>query len=227
MKVFVGYGYNERDRWIEGEVIPILNAIGFDVLHGKDMHGEALQDGVKRRIEQSHGLIGFCTLRDEQAEAEFNTHPWVRDEIVYAMGAKLPVIEVREEGVKNPAGIVGDRQRIQFNHDNRLSCVRELVIAVSRWNMRQIQIVTEDATKARELRGALRRPGFQIRYRTRSDGVDSDYSVARLEGVLGGLYMHARGLPSAALVTVEALLDGQLLFSSDWESVDAVQVMVR
>ena len=227
MKVFVGYGYNERDQWIESEVLPILDAIGFDILHGKDMHGEGLQDGVKRRIEQSEGLIGFCTLRDGQAEAEFNTHPWVRDEMVYALARKMPVIEIREEGVKNPAGILGDRQRIQFTNESRLACVRELVIALSRWNVRQIQLITEDPAQARELRQAFRKPEFEIRYRTRLEGVDSEYSSARLEAVLGGLYMTARGLPNTALVEVQALLDGRLLLSSDWESVDAVQVVVR
>jgi hypothetical protein len=227
MKVFVGYGYNERDQWIESDVLPILDAMGFDILHGKDMHGQELQDAVKRRIEQSEGLVGFCTLREAQAEADFNTHPWVRDEMVYALARNLPVVEVREEGVRNPAGIIGDRQRIQFKNENRLSCVRELVRALSRWNMRQIQLVTEDAAHAKELRQALRKPGFQIRYRTRLDGVDSEHFSARLEAVLGGLYMNARGLPSTALVEVQALLDGQLLFSSDWESVDAVQVIVR
>jgi hypothetical protein len=227
LKVFVGYGYNERDRWIESEVLPILDALGFDILHGKDMHGEQLQEAVKRRIEQSEGLIGFSTLREGQANAEFNTHPWVRDEMVYALARHMPVIEIREEGVRAPAGIIGDRQRIQFTNENRLACVRELVVALSRWNVRQIQLIPEGTAQAKELRQAFRKAGFQVRYRTRLEGVDSEYFPARLDAVLGGLYLNARGLPSNALVEVQALLDGQLLLSSDWESVDAVQVIVR
>jgi hypothetical protein len=29
MKVFVGYGYNDRDSWIEEQVFPIFRGMGF------------------------------------------------------------------------------------------------------------------------------------------------------------------------------------------------------
>ena len=32
MKVFVGFGYNDRDRWIEEQVFPILRGMGFGVV---------------------------------------------------------------------------------------------------------------------------------------------------------------------------------------------------
>ena len=40
MRVFVGYGYNDRDAWIETHVFPILRCAGFSIVHGKDMHGQ-------------------------------------------------------------------------------------------------------------------------------------------------------------------------------------------
>ena len=64
-RVFIGYGYSARDEWIEDYVFPIVKALGLQILHGKGMHGQQLQDGVKARIEQAAGVIGFCTLRGD------------------------------------------------------------------------------------------------------------------------------------------------------------------
>jgi hypothetical protein len=73
MRVFVGYGYNERDAWVEKHVVPILRAMSIDTVDGKDMHGEVLQEGVKNRIDIADAVIGFCTLRQGQEQAEATT----------------------------------------------------------------------------------------------------------------------------------------------------------
>lgn len=224
-KIFLSYGYNPRDEWIEERVVPILKALGLEVLDGKDMHGEVLQDGVKERIRQSDGLIAFCTLRPGQETEAFNTHVWVRDEMVFALGLGLPVIEVREEGVNNPEGIVGNRQRIVLKQEDRLASVAELVKAVSGWSMRKLQLVPAPAREA-EIRGFLRNPQFEVRYRTRRNGVDSPHRRGRLERIKGGLYMQVVGLPDDALIEIEGVLNGQVVFGSDWESADAVPIAV-
>lgn len=224
-RVFVGYGYNARDQWIEEQVFPILKALGLQVLHGKDMHGEVLQDGVKDRIRQSDGFIGFCTLREGHEQEAFNTHVWVRDEMVFAIGLGLPVVEVREEGVNSPPGLIGDRQRIALRQADRLACVAELVTAVSRWSMRKLQLVPEP-TRESEIRNLIRNPQFEVRYRTRLNGIDSAHRSARIERIKGGIYMQALGVPDEALIEVEGVVNGQLAFGSDWESADAVQIRV-
>ena len=42
MRIFVGYGYNERDKWVEGYVLPLLVAFACEVVHGKAVYGGAL-----------------------------------------------------------------------------------------------------------------------------------------------------------------------------------------
>jgi hypothetical protein len=110
MKIFVGYGYNARDSWIERHVFPILEAMNLEVTHGKDMHGEVLQDGVRDRIGEADALIGFTTLRENQGDADFNSHIWVRDEMQHALTLEKLVVEVREQGVRSPPGLIGDRK---------------------------------------------------------------------------------------------------------------------
>jgi len=224
-KVFLSYGYNERDRWIEQCVVPILKALGLELLDGKDMHGEVLQEAVRERLRQSDGLIAFCTLRPGHETEAFNTHVWVRDEMVFALGLGLPVVEVREEGVVSPPGIVGDRQRILLRQGDRLACVAELATVVSGWCMRKLQLVFAPQREA-EIRSFVRNPQFEVSYRIRRRGVDSAHRRGRLERITGGLYMQVRGLPDDALIEIEGVLNGQVVFSSDWEAVDAVQIAV-
>ena len=106
MRVFVGFGYNERDRWIEEQVFPILLGTGFAVADGKDLHGQVLQPGVESRLEQSDAVIGFFTIREGQETAEFNSHFWVRDEMVYAITGRKPIIPIREEGARFSEGLL-------------------------------------------------------------------------------------------------------------------------
>src|ERR1035437_5542821 len=137
MRVFLGYGYNDRDEWIKRDVFPILEAMNLEIVSGKEMHGDVLQEGVKERIESSDGLIGFSTLRLGQKKADFGSHIWVRDEMAYALALKKHVVEVREKQVNIGEGLVGDRQRIELDPKDRLRCIAELVKVVSSWSMRR------------------------------------------------------------------------------------------
>jgi hypothetical protein len=174
MRVFVGFGYNDRDRWIEDQVFPILRGMGFSVVDGKDMHGETLQPVVQSRIEQSDAAIAFFTIREGQAEADFNSHIWVRDEVVHANAKGKPIILVKEEGCKVPDGLLGNRQYILLRQDDRLACVVELVGTLGRRNIRRLKIEPENDELRRNLQQWQRTPGFIIQYRTQDDeGLES------------------------------------------------------
>src|SRR5262245_42421251 len=122
MIIFVGYGYNERDQWIAEQVCPILRSIGFTVVDGKGLHGQQLQQGVTDKLDQADAAIGFFTIRDGQGDADYTSHIWVRDEMVYFHGKdnEKPIIPVREEGVKVPPALLGDRQYIVLRQVDRL-----------------------------------------------------------------------------------------------------------
>ncbi len=225
MRVFIGYGYNSRDAWIEKTVLPIVHAMSIETVDGKRLHGEVLQDGVKQLIDQSDALVGFCTLREGQESAEFNTHPWVRDEMVYALGLKLPVLEVREKGVKNPPGLLGDRQRIDLNQEERLACVAELVQVISVWSMRRLLLAPTDQKLARKIHKAIANNQLTVRYRTRVKGVDSKHREGRIDRVNGGLYLNALGLPGESLVEIEGRTEADgVLFNSGWVAADLVRI---
>lgn len=225
MRIFVGYGYNDRDAWIESDVLPLLEALQMEVVHGKDMHGQVLQDGVRKRIDQSDALVAFFTLREGQEQADYNSHPWVRDELACAVGKDKPVLLVQEAGVKFPPAFIGNRQRINLNGD-KLGCVRELIQALRGHWIRRLQLTPRDESLMDEIRTSMKNNDLKVVYRTRRGNVDSEYREASLERIKGGLYITATGVPDDALIEIEGKSGDKAVFFSDWESVDSIQVPV-
>jgi hypothetical protein len=223
MKVFVSFGYNGRDKWIEEQVIPILRAMGFIVVDGKDRHGRILQPEVKSRIERCDAAIGFFTIREGQGDADFNSHIWVRDEMLHALAKEKPIIPVQEKDVRVPAGLLGDRQYILLEND-RLACVVKLVKALGERNIRRLKLESDDDQLMQTL--WRRRKDFVIQYRTQANGIESPYRPGRLEKVNQGLYLDVSEVRENAFLEVQGILGGAEQFNSGWVSADAVHVNI-
>ena len=115
MKVFVGFGYNDRDNWINELIIPFIKELGCEVVTGEEMQGEELTEGVISRINESDACIGFMTKRGTPDQnGLFSTHWWVISELTTALVKNKPAFEIRERGVDNQSGIAGHRQRYEF-----------------------------------------------------------------------------------------------------------------
>ena len=227
MTIFVGFGYNDRDSWIEGQVFPILRCMGFNVVDGKAMHGEILQPAVQSRIEQSDAAVGFFTLCERQGDADFNSHIWVRDEMVYAHATGRPIVYVKEEGARVPDGLLGNRQYITLRQSDRLACVVELVGALGRRDIRRLRLDPEDDELRKNLQRWRKSADFVIKCRTRDqDGNVSIDRPGRLELVEQGFYLNVSDVPRRGLIEVEGFLNGASQFGSGWVSADAIQVKV-
>lgn len=107
MRIFVGYGYNERDKWVEDYVLPLLVAFGCEVVHGKAIYGGALSDEVIKAIRTADAMIGFTTRRESVAAGQYRTHEWVVQALsAHAQDPRIPWVEIRKEGVISPGGII-------------------------------------------------------------------------------------------------------------------------
>jgi hypothetical protein len=225
MRIFIGYGYNDRDEWIERDVFPILQAMNLEIVSGKNMHGDVLREGVKERIESSDGLIGFSTLRLGQKNADFGSHIWVRDEMAHALALNKHVVEVREKKVKIGEGLVGDRERIELDPKDRLRCVAEVVRVVSAWSMRRLLLVPKDADVERRIHRALVKSELVVTYRCRTGNTVSKHKEGRIERVNKGLYLNAIGLPDSSLVEIEGSTKTEgVVFNTGWASADLVRI---
>jgi hypothetical protein len=136
MRIFIGYGYNERDKWIEDYVFPLVSAFGCDVVHGKAVYGGAPPDEVMKAIRTSDAVIGFTTRRDLIGSDQYRTHDWVVQELLTAhvQDPRIPWVEVREDGVTSPGGMLesADAPRIDFSQKDLAVCLVRIAQALRR-----------------------------------------------------------------------------------------------
>jgi len=71
MKLFIGYGYNARDQWIEDWVFPLVRSLDFEVESGKPIEGEHLRDAVRARVETPRAAI--CFFEQHYRDGSTNT----------------------------------------------------------------------------------------------------------------------------------------------------------
>jgi len=222
MKIFVAYGYNERDKWVPDLIFPIIKAFGDEVVTGEELQGEQITDAVIREIRQSDALLAFVTRRQKIDETHWTTHRWVTDEISHALAHSLLVAEIRETGVDEQGGITGDRQRITYNETERDKCIVEIVKTLGKWHSSdtvKLKLLPDECVQL--IRPLLRNPSLRCTYKILdSDGEISDETPATILPITGGLFIHARHIPRMALIQIRVEC-GDKSWTSNFENVDS------
>jgi hypothetical protein len=232
MRIFVGYGYNARDKWIEEYVLPILVAFGCDVVHGKAVYGGALPDEVTKLIRTCNTAIGFTTRRDEITPGQYSTHDWVVQELLTAnsQDPRIPWVEVREQGVISPGGILAatDAQRIDYREDDRAACLVKIAQAVKR--LRDLTAVTMvrlgPVGAVEQISAMLDDPSFACTCQTLLGAAQTPSRRASVFPIKGSLFVQIRGIVPGELVRISISGRGRT-WRSNYESVDTVDVQVK
>lgn len=228
MKIFVGFGYKERDSWIPDFVFPLIRAFGCEVVTGEDMAGQVISDEVRRRVENADALIAFRTRRgDPDAGGVYRTHRWVEDELTYALGQGLQVVEVREEGVDDQGGLLGDRQWMPYREEERDKLLVELAQAIGDWS-RSVSVTLQLLPPAfvDEIRPLLRAPGFRCTYTLLEGSHESEPERVQVRPIKGGLFIQVKGISPQSLIQVSIEGNG-MRWSSDFESPDAIGINLK
>ncbi len=232
MRVFIGYGYNQRDKWIEDYVFPLLVAFGCEVAHGKAVYGGALSDEITKEIRSSDAMIGFTTRREPVGQNQFRTHDWVVQELLTAhqQNPPIPWVEVREQGVISPGGILEavQTQRINYREENRAERLVQIAEALRRLHelTRTITVRLGPGPLMDEVSTMLEDPSFSC-------------TCERLQGlrqiaahntpvlpIKGSLFVRLRGIASNELVRI-TISARDRTWRSEYESVDTVDIQVK
>jgi len=228
MKIFVAFGYNERDKWIPNLVFPIIKAFGDEVVSGEEVQGEQITNAVIREISQSNALMAFVTRRDKKNKNQWTTHRWVTDELSQAIVLKLPVAEIRETGVDEQGGIAGDRQRIIYNETERDKCLVEIVKTIGNWHSSatiEMQLLPDEWVQT--VRPLLRNPGLRCTYQIlEKSGVMSDEIPGTVLPITGGLFVRAKNVPRMSLIRIRVECSGKS-WSSNFENIDSVGIHLQ
>ena len=233
MRIFIGYGYNDRDKWIEEYAVPLVQAFGCEVVHGKAVYGGALPDEVLKSIRTSDAMIGFTTRRDTTVLPEqWSTHDWVVQELVaaHSQDPRIPFVEVREQGVKSPGGILEavDAQRIDYREADRAACLREIALALRRFR-EQISVTTVrlgPIAVVDQISPFLDHASFTCSCQTLRGTALSPARAIPVFPIKGGLFIQLRGIAPGELVRI-TLSAGGRVWRSSYESVDTVDIQLK
>lgn len=234
MRIFVGYGFNDRDQWVKEFVFPIIEAFGDEVVTGEELHGELITEAVKNKIIQSDALIGFATRRQRISNSqEWETHRWVTDEISQAIAHNLPIVEVREHDVNRQDGIITGRQLIRYDENKRDECLVELVKAIGKWHREgvgnYVEFLLLPEAFVSEVRPWLsRNEGFSCTYKLREGNRKSNSIDAEIDRMQGGLYAVIKPFPTQgfsrkAFIDIRVAAGGHS-WSSGFQSIDSYHI---
>jgi hypothetical protein len=235
LRIFIGYGYNARDGWVETHVIPLVKAFGCNVVYGKAVYGGVLPNEILKLIQTSDAMIGFTTRRDPDPAnpGHFTTHPWVLQELTAALSQTppLPWVEVREEGVVSPGGMIAgmNTQRIDYREAERADCLLNIALALERFanaaRVTTVRLGPEPVVE--QIQPFLGDPTFLCRCQVLRRGeIELEAQQIPILPIKGGLFVKLRGIEEEDLVRVTISARARL-WRSDYESVDTVDIQMK
>jgi hypothetical protein len=232
MRIFVGYGYNDRDKWIEEYVFPLLVAMGYDIAHGKVVYGGGLSEEIVKVIRMSDAMIGFTTRRGDPVEGGYRTHEWVIHELSTAAAfsdPRIPWVEVRESGVMPPGGALDavGAQRIKYAENNRAKCLVEIAQAASRFeeltHITPVRLGPGDIADV--IAGLSQDPTFHCECEVLRRLRQLPAEPVAVLPMKGSLFVQLRGIQRDDLVRISVSARGRV-WRSSYESVDTVDVQL-
>jgi hypothetical protein len=229
MNIFIGFGYNDNDKWIKELVFPIVQSFDANIVTGEDLHGLIISEEVSERIKKADGVLAFLTPRDAMVSGKYTTHQWVRDELVTAINHRIPAVEIRELTVDTQGGIVGDRQRIDFDLDNKAKLLVELVKMLSRWrrNLKSRRLFLMPRDIVQDARRFINSDDLKCRYQFMTGSKESEIYNAKPFKFGQGLCVDIYNVPSEDSLVEVTITGPQFEWSSDYESVQLLSINLQ
>jgi hypothetical protein len=203
MTIFIAYSF--KDQWISQSIFPLTEALGFNVESGRDMAGQPIDEGARRKIEGCDGLVAFLTRVTpiEGSSGRFKTSDWVIQEYTHAAARGLLVLQVRESGVDFHGQLAGNRQWIDLDPDDRLPAAVQLCRALRDWQRGiDIELRLRTPSFVEAIRGRLTDRKYRCSYLLRHrDGREmANISSVQIFPRSGGLFVYARNVPRDAFI---------------------------
>jgi hypothetical protein len=231
MKVFIGFGYNDQDKWIKQLVIPLVETLGCSVVTGEEMQGEQLSQGVIDRIADSDACIGLLTKRGKKKNADgtYPTHRWVIEELTTALNLGKAIFEIRENCIDGQMGIIGDRQRFSFKDTSEVMLeVTKFVVNVKRkFKSKVFMLLPEEVIK--EVNPHLGKGDIRCSYTFMVKNKKTTPIDAVIEKFEGGLGVIVNNIPDDDNTTIQILIKGPggLSWSSYFVPVGSIKVHIQ
>ncbi len=219
MKVFLSHTFRNSDRELVEQVEALLSSHDVQMVTGRRLAGQAVDDEIFRRIEETDALVAVMTRREtlgDAAEGRFTTHPYVRDELNHARAKEKLSIAILEQGVEIE-GAYRDRERIAFDRAQPLPTFLALSESLRQWKQALGQTAILRIMPS-SIAGELAQGDGQIqcRYRFRRDGRPTDWLDGHPYPEAGGVTLYVNGVVSLRdLIEIEIRRDGNRAWWSE------------
>ncbi len=229
MNIFIGFGYNDNDKWIKDLVFPLVQSFDATIVTGEDLHGQILSQEVADRIKRADGVLAFLTQRDAMTNGKFTTHQWVRDELITAINHKVPAVEIREINIDAQGGIVGDRQRIEFALDDKAKLLVELAKMLSAWrrNLKARRLFLMPRDIVQDARAYINKEDLKCTYQFMNGSKESEIYKAKPFKFGQGLCVDIYNVPSEDSLVQVTITGPHFEWSSDYESVQLLSINLQ
>ena len=142
IKAFVGHSFANEDITIVDTISKMLNSIAkvipeFSWVHAEPAEPKPIHEKILELIDGKNLFIGICTKKEyviypDELDSHFfpsnkqcankeyfnwKTSDWIIQEIGLAVGLKLDIILFVENGIRQPGGLQGDLEYIEFNRE--------------------------------------------------------------------------------------------------------------
>lgn len=167
LKAFVGHSFTENDKEVVRQFTDFFDnvknmGIGFSWAHAEPAEPKVLSEKVLELMEGKNLFIAICTVKElvtvpdklkkilfnrnmlkvKSDELEKKTSDWVIQEIGVAVGRKMDVILLLEEGIRNPGGLQGDMDYIAFTRDEPSKSFNKIIEMLTALSPKEAQIKT-------------------------------------------------------------------------------------
>lgn len=116
-RAFFSYSFRPDNNDLVGLISDQLLCLGFEIVEGDDPRPTSVSEKVKGKIDSCDVVVVLMT--NELATSEgCSASDWVKQEAIYALGRRLPVIRLIEDGVATDGKMFGDQEYIPFERSN-------------------------------------------------------------------------------------------------------------
>jgi len=176
IKAFVGHSFTENDAEIVRRFLDFFDhiaalGIGFSWVHAENAEPKVLTDKVLELIDGKNLFIGICTAKEtivvNSRQSRFNkrqlvanrdecfvkTSDWIIQEIGLAIGLKMKVILLVEEGLRSPGGLQGSLEYIDFKRETpekSFTKILEMIKAIKPIIVTTVQVKDVDVSEDNE-----------------------------------------------------------------------------
>ncbi|MBK6913740.1 MAG: hypothetical protein IPH11_08725 [Ignavibacteriales bacterium] len=143
IKAFIGHSFDDSDKTIVTKFLEIFNTIrdlniSFSWDHAEKAEVDILSNKVLQKMKEANTFIGICTKKErviknlqlkksifnqnhfhlKNEDYEWKTSDWIIQEIGCAFGREMKIILLVETGLRQPGGLQGNLEYIEFEREN-------------------------------------------------------------------------------------------------------------